>query len=812
MSAPKSASFAHLRAESGRSLDPARLLRCGMLCIAFSGWIAFPAALMGQTQTMPDGTQSAVAEKLQNQQLPRVNTTVVVHGEVNSDYLPESISVGMLDGLPLEEAPLSATVVTRDLMSNQAARLLSDVVKNDASIDDDYVPVGYYGDYEIRGFPIDLATGLEVNGLTIAGEQDVPLENKERVELLKGLASVDSGVTSGGGLINFVTKRPASVATLDAATDQRATAYGAADLGHFFGSRKQIGSRVNLAGERIEPYMNDTQGWRALGAGAADWKLNSKAIVKGDFEYQHKVERDGSGYQLLGGTTLPDIGRIYASTMLGEQPWAPPDTYDVFNTSARFDYSVSQSWVAYLQGSFSHSLINDNVIYAYGSSLDPTSYAVSCPNAPDAPAYFFCPDGTYGFYDYRDPGELRMDGVGEGMVTGHVRTGVLTQDLTAGGAVFLRSVQQPGFYSTENPYAPDGIVQDGAVYAYVGAENIYQPIEPAAMESPVESAGPRRLWEDSHQSSGILQDRVHLPGRIQLVAGGRYDSLRDHNYSAFASCTDFSAAGNCAPTFTDKPVWLPQYAAVVNPAANVTLYVNYGVQLSLGPQGPWWVDNASQFLGPFNTRQVELGAKYEPGRRILLSTALFHMRAPFFYPKVIQSADSFCPASVFGGPGSLCFESQGRETHDGIELSAEGKAANWLRLSASAMAIRAQGTDTGTPTFDGKQVINVPHLHTTVFADVALPRIRGFYMMPGWSYSGRKEATRDDTVSVPGVNVFNLGARYTPGGEQGRLTFRIFATNVGNKHYWSDTGSSYGDTFLWLGAPATVRLAAHYTF
>jgi len=209
---------------------------------------------------------------------------------------------------------------------------------------------------------------------------------------------------------------------------------------------------------------------------------------------------------------------------------------------------------------------------------------------------------------------------------------------------------------------------------------------------------------------------------------------------------------------------------------------------------------------------VELGAKYEPGRRILLSTALFHMRAPFFYPKVIQSADSFCPASVFGGPGSLCFESQGRETHDGIELSAEGKAANWLRLSASAMAIRAQGTDTGTANFDGKQVINVPHLHATVFADVALPRIRGFYLMPGWSYSGRKEATRDDTVSVPGVNVFNLGARYTPGGEQGRLTFRIFATNVGNKHYWSDTGASYGDTFLWLGAPATVRLAAHYTF
>ncbi len=59
--------------------------------------------------------------------------------------------------------------------------MLSDVVKNDASIGEDYAPVGYYGDFAIRGFPIDLATGIEINGMTVAGEQDVPLENKQQV-------------------------------------------------------------------------------------------------------------------------------------------------------------------------------------------------------------------------------------------------------------------------------------------------------------------------------------------------------------------------------------------------------------------------------------------------------------------------------------------------------------------------------------------------------------------------------------------------------------------------------------------------------
>ncbi len=290
------------------------------------------------------------------------------------------------------------------------------------------------------------------------------------------------------------------------------------------------------------------------------------------------------------------------------------------------------------------------------------------------------------------------------------------------------------------------------------------------------------------------------------MAGGRYDSLRDHNYSLTAT------SPSTPPIFTDKPVWLPQYAITYNPVGSLTLYGNYGVLLSLGPQGPWWVDNASQFLASFLTRQAEVGAKYQAGSKLLLTGDLFHMRAPFFYPKVIQAPDSFCSASEFYGPGDLCFEEEGHETHDGVELNAEGKATNWLRLTASAAAIRAISSDTGTPSFDNKQVLNVPHLRTTMFADLVIPHAYGLHLMPGWSYTDRKEATRDDTVAVPGYNLINLGARYSPGGEQGHVTLRLYADNIVDKRYWKDTGASYGDTFIHLGAPTTVRLSAHYTF
>lgn len=753
---------------------------------AFAGGFA---AVYAQNSSTPADNRTQTSNQ-QKQTLPHVHTTIEVRAQARNTYHTDELSVGTLNGAALSQTPLSATVVTSAVMADQGARLLSDVVKNDASIGEDYAPVGYYGDYEIRGFPIDLATGLEINGMTIAGEQDVPLENKERVEFLKGIAGVESGVASAGGLINFVTKRPMAIKAIDLATDHRGSAFGDTDLGWLFGSAKQVGTRFNFAGERIASYVNGANGWRAMGAGAADWHLSPVAILKTDFEYQHKVQRSVCGYQLLGGTTVPDMSRISPSTMLGYQPWAKPNTFDVYNTGARFDYDLSHGWHAFAATSFSHSLIDDNVIYAYGCGYEEDCYS----SGGQSPDYFFAPDGGYDIYDYRDPGELRIDAEAEALAMGTVRTGIVANDVAAGAEIFRRSVQQPGYYTTDNLTSPDGIVQDGSVYSYIGSDNIYQPIAPASIEEPVQSAGPRRLWEDNHQSSLLLQDRLHFPGRIDLLAGERLDSLRDKNYSLNAT----DPIDNPLPVNTNKLLWLPAYAVTVTPVNKLMLYGNYSVLLSLGPQAPWWAGN--YFLAPYFTRQAEVGAKYEPDQRILLTTAFFHMRAPFFYPKGDDNGDD------------LTFVSEGHETHDGVEVNAQGRAARWLQLTASAAAIRAVSNDTGTPSFDNKQVINVPHVRTAVFADILVPHASSLHLMPGWSYTSRKEATRDDAVSVSGYNLFNLGARYTPGGEQGHVTLRLYADNITDRRYWKDTGASLGDTFIHLGAPTTVRLSAHYTF
>lgn len=720
----------------------------------------------------PSSSAQAAPQQNTNDKLQekpgRVTTTVVVHGEVKDEYLSNAGVDASLDNTPLSETPLSISEITSALMNDQVSRVLSDVVKNDASVGEDYAPVGYYGDYEIRGFPIDLATGLQINGLTIAGEQDVPLENKQRIEIVKGIAGPETGVASAGGVIDFATKEPYAGMhpSIDLATDHRGSSYGATEF-LLPGANTSSGILITAAAEDIHTYVEGANGWRGMGAADGRWQLGTRTLLMTDFEYQHKVQRSEAGYQLLGGTTVP--AHTFPSVMLGFQPWSKPNTFDTFNAGARLQHDIAANWNLRLSGSYSHSLIDDNVIWPYGPALDADGNSL----CPDSPLYFFCPDGSYEIYDYRSPGELRIDAVGEALLLGHFTTGSVSHDVVGGGSLFHRSVD----------------LSPTIVYVPLGVENIYQPNVSYAPESPYQQAGPSALADFNHQGSAILQERAHLPGRIVLQAGGRFANVTDFNYS------------------NPRSLWLPQYAVTYSPQSSLTLYANYGSLLSLGPQAPWWVDNSSLFLTPFTTRQAEIGAKYEHG--ILVTGDYFRMRQPFFYPKVIAGPDAFCTA---GNAGDLCFESQGHETHDGLELNAQGKASTWMQLSASATAMRAVANNTGTAAFDDKQVINVPRFHTAFFADVLVPHARGLRLMPGWSYASRKEATRDDAVSVGGYNLFNLGARYTPGGENGRLTFRMYADNILDKRYWKDTGASYGDTFIHQGAPTTVRLSAHYNF
>src|SRR5690349_22289776 len=134
---------------------------------------------------------------------------VRVEGRTHDDR--HGTAIDAYGNASLHDTPAAVTQVTRKQIDDRQIRSLSELAREDASLGDNYAPVGYYQDIAIRGYPLDLATGLRFNNLTIAGEQPVALEDKQRVEVLKGLAGLQAGVVEPGGVVNFVNKRPTEV-------------------------------------------------------------------------------------------------------------------------------------------------------------------------------------------------------------------------------------------------------------------------------------------------------------------------------------------------------------------------------------------------------------------------------------------------------------------------------------------------------------------------------------------------------------------------------------------------------------------------
>ncbi|WP_373764366.1 TonB-dependent receptor, partial [Delftia acidovorans] len=158
--------------------------------------------------------------------------------------------LGILGKTDQMNVPFSTTNYTSELIENQQALTIADVVMNDASVRTLQARGGYGDDFQVRGFSLSMRD-VSVNGLYgLSPSTRLPLEVIERVEVLKGPGSLTNGVgPSGsiGGSINVVTKRAGDV-PLNRLT---ATYMGKAqfgthlDVGRRFGEDNQWGVRVN---------------------------------------------------------------------------------------------------------------------------------------------------------------------------------------------------------------------------------------------------------------------------------------------------------------------------------------------------------------------------------------------------------------------------------------------------------------------------------------------------------------------------------------------------------------------------------------
>lgn len=653
-----------------------------------------------------------------------------------------------------QDIPASLDVIGRDRIDARQIRSLSELAREDAALGDNYAPVGYYQNIAIRGYPLDLGTGYRFNGLAMTGEQSIALEDKQQVEVLKGLAGIDAGVLEPGGVVNFVSKRPADVRTLTLGTDSHGSRYVALDAGQWL--TPNFGVRANLGWEDLHSYVRHADGRRTLLALAADWVPTDATRLELDIDHQDSAQRSASGYQLLGGSVLPPAPD--PTRMLGYQPWQAPVGIVASNAAARLRQSLGTDWTLRVAAGRSRSTIDDNVAFAYGCY-----YVDACASLP---GNHFGPNGEYDIYDYRSPDDTRISDSARASLEGRFATGTLQHVLTLGVDWRYRS-----------------ITRRASVNEYVGSANIDDLDPPVFAPSPAQP-GPRVRRLDSRQRAAFALDRIALGAHWQLLAGvqaARLDETARDKHAAVTRTTRLQRT-------------LPQAALIFQPQAALSLYASYSEGLALGKEAPFWTSNDGDVLGPRLSRQIEAGAKYR-WQGLDLAGALFRLWQPYQFARPDASSAGYT------------FVERGQETRTGIELSAHGALTEALRLDASVALLRARASGTGTPAYEGHQLANVPAWRSSVQLDYRLPWWPQVGVQAGWRHAASNPATADGSVRAPAYDVFDAGLRWQGQWGAHPLSVQLGIDNLFDRRYWRDVGSAYGDTYLFPGAPRLARLS-----
>jgi catecholate siderophore receptor len=178
---------------------PSRLLPLGALAAGFG---LFNVAVMAQTA--PAAPAAAASAPKSEATLPAIPVKAKLETDANS-VRATTTTIGK-GNQELRDIPQSVTIVTEKLIEDRRIDTLKEALHNTAGISF-MAAEGGEEDIRIRGFSLAASGDIYVDGLRDPAFYDRDTFNYERIELLRGSASMLFGRGSTGGVVNQVMKQ-----------------------------------------------------------------------------------------------------------------------------------------------------------------------------------------------------------------------------------------------------------------------------------------------------------------------------------------------------------------------------------------------------------------------------------------------------------------------------------------------------------------------------------------------------------------------------------------------------------------------------
>nr|WP_286197283.1 TonB-dependent siderophore receptor [Variovorax boronicumulans] len=687
--------------------------------------------------------------------LPQVNVKATAEENSKENLQTNRTTIGK-GQQEIRDIPQSITVMTEKLIDDAKLDTLKQALHYTAGITFAATENGTDQDIRMRGFPVATTGDLLIDGMKDPSQYDRDSFNYDRIEVMRGSASMLFGRGSTGGVINQVTKQPKLlteqevVTTVGTGGNVRVTGDFNAIVGENAALRVNVMKQKasNFGAEIDKEGIAPTYRW---GIGTAD------EFSVGLF-YLNVDNVPMSSLRYLGGSVAQDIpARNFYGTdsdyLRGEA------TYLSGSWKHRFAKGGGELRTQFRSGVFHRASWSTTAGYC-GVAL---TTAGTCPAGTPAVTADtlngltamtrsgLAPRkdkirGTYVQSDYSNSIEwlgLKHD----------ILTGIDAARESADRFVAVTGNGLPGTNFNKGGTSV-GTPNDGR---QLGVEPVYRPGS-----------------DYSGRSYGAyIQDVVHLSPQWKALAGLRYDNFQaDMNSISAAAVTTSS-------DLSYSSLWSSRFGLLFQPSATQSYHISYGTSFNTSADTYQYTDQRTADVPAEKSRNIEIGAKLDwlDGQ---LSTRAALFRTEKYNERTTDSD--------FAGNFPVL---SGKRHSQGVELDVVGRVTSKLEVYLSYSWIHEAKIDKAGTAANVVNSVGMPvgltpkHSGATWVSYQLLPKLRVAGGARGAARNRPLQGTTGAasvTASAPGYVAYDAMVEY-------QFTENVYAQlNVSNL-----TNKVYGD-------------------
>lgn len=709
-----------------------------------------------QAQTPPAAeTQAAMTQTGEVLQLPSIDiqATAWRAWEAVNGYVARVTTTGSKTDTPLIEAPQSVGVVTRDQIDDQGAASVSQALRYTAGVLPEVRPSARYDSVFVRGFGgqgtgaafVGFLDGLRQGRGLSFGVPNTDPWLLERIEVLRGPASVLYGQTGAGGLVNLASRRPTATPVNEVRLEAGSNALlqTAFDFGGPATSDGRFQYRLTGIARTAENQVDHVGEQRIAIAPALTWRPSDNTSVTFLASYQYDPE--GGFYNFVPGTGTAFAnpnGRIRRNFFGGDPG------YDVFNRRQasigyQLEHRLDDVWTLRQNFRYSHVDAEVKVLSIRSISNDRTGNRIASFVSDHANAYALDNQAQATFRT----GDLRhtaLFGVDWSRTSSRARS--------ATGAVPSIDLFNPSYF----------------------------------IAAPQIAAGLNTLTNQELDQIGVYAQDQMAWGRWRFNLGVRADSASLGTTTHQASGANASQRSQLDQEVTWRAGLLYLFDNGVAP------YASYSTSFlpNTGTAAP---QRGGDTFAPTTGEQYEVGVKFQPpGMDSFVQVAAFHIRQ-----QNVLTADTVY--ATYSTP-------TGEIRSQGIEVEGRASLNENLDLIGTYAYTEAEITRSNTAGVTGNRVPQVPNHMASAWANYRFTdgALRGLSLGGGTRFIGSTYGNDTNTFKVDEVTLFDAALRYDLGArfESARgVELTLNASNLADKEYLASCSSA---TACYFGTGRTV--------